>query len=53
MYYGNPIPMGMPTSSGGARPENELPMPNQNIAPPPNPIPVGYPAAMPAPGKGR
>ncbi|HEY2787118.1 MAG TPA: hypothetical protein VGJ05_19320 [Fimbriiglobus sp.] len=53
IYYGDPMPVGIPTSSGGAgvRPENELPMPNQNIAPPANPIPVGLPAAMPGKGK--
>jgi len=51
-YYGDPMPMpvGIPTSNG-PRPENELPMPNQNITPPANPIPIGIPAAMPGKGK--
>jgi hypothetical protein len=49
-YYADPTPVGIPTSNG-PRPENELPMPNQNIAPPVNPIPIGLPAAMPGKGK--
>jgi hypothetical protein len=47
MYFDS-TPVGIPTSSG-PRPDNELPMPGQNITPPANPIPVGgLPMAMPA-----
>lgn len=52
VYYGDPMPVGIPTSTG-VRPENELPMPNQNINPPANPIPIGLPATMSGPGKGK
>jgi hypothetical protein len=46
--YGDPLPIGIPTSNG-PRPDNELPMPGTNITPPANPIPVtGLPMAMPA-----
>ena len=50
VYYGDPTPIGIPTGNG-PRPDNELPMPNQNITPPANPIPVGIPAVMPGKGK--